>query len=130
MKNVKPMKGFSLVLIVVLLIGIGGCITSNTQNTPDASDKDNLPSSVPNTQQPSFMVDDVLYYSTGLKVSISVAESDYLGKITSVVSITEKPTKNGQANIPYEDAPYVKYQDGLALLMDKDWIYFKVWENI
>ena len=79
---------------------------------------------------PAIMVNDVLYYmSAGKALSIEVDESGYLGEITSVVSISGLPTENNQANIPFEGAPYIKYQEGLALLMDDEWRLFEVRDN-
>ena len=80
----------------------------------------------PNAQPPSIMMDNILYYSTGNEISIDIDEADYLGRITSVVKITQLPTENGQANIPFEDAPYAKYEEGLVVLMDEKWILFEI----
>lgn len=73
----------------------------------------------PNTPPPAFMLDDILYYSTGREVSIEVDEADYLGRTISI-DISEFPSKNGQANILFESAPYVKYQEGIVILFDTD----------
>ena len=71
------------------------------------------------------MVDQIIYYSTGRAIRLDVSEDAYLGKITSVVGISELPTKNNQANIPYDGAPYARYLEGLAVLMDEEWIFFE-----
>lgn len=83
-----------LLLCILLLIGIGGCgcERKDSQNPPGAL-------------VPSLMAEDTLYYTTGIEIKIKINESEYIGEITSVVSLTQWPEENGQANIPYEGAP-------------------------
>lgn len=103
------------VLAAFLVIGFSGCYMED----------DMIAAETPNAKQPSFMVDGVLYYTTGTRVIIEADENDHLGTITSVVSIDRWPTANDQANIPYEGSPYVAYEDGMALWMEDQWIYFE-----
>jgi hypothetical protein len=75
------------------------------------------------------MWDSIIYYDTGKIVSINADESEYLGFITSVVSITEMPAENGQTNVshlqPSVGAPLVKCGNGIALCLDIGWLYFE-----
>jgi hypothetical protein len=45
--------------------------------------------------------------------------------ISSVVNISKLPSENNQANIPYINAPYAEYQEGIVVLMDDKWIFFE-----
>jgi len=85
---------------------------------------DDSPAS-PNAGPPAIMVEDILYYSTGKEIPVKIDESAFLGRIASIVSISQMPTENGQANIPYADAPYSKYEDGIVVLMNEKWILFE-----
>lgn len=71
------------------------------------------------------MVDDTLYYSTGNEITAEIEESDFLGRIMSPCSISQLPTQNGQANIPFEGAPYAQYEDGIVVLIDEEWTLFE-----
>ncbi len=73
----------------------------------------------PNTPPPAFMLDDTLYYSTGREIYIEVDEADYTGRTISI-SLSELPSKNGEANLVFDGALYVKYKKGYAILMDTD----------
>ena len=98
-----------------------GCTAQNSTAQPDAT----APPNAPNAGPPAIMVDDILYYSTGEEIPVEIDESEFLGRIISTVSISQMPTENGQANIPFEDAPYAKYEDGIVLLMDEKWTLFE-----
>jgi len=106
---------YLLIMCVPLLLCFAGCEAKESEDTPDT----------PNAKPPSIMVNDVLYYSTGEKISIEIDESEFLGRISSVVDISKQPSSNDQANIPYEDAPYAEYQEGIVVLMDDVWILFE-----
>jgi len=120
-----------LIMSVICLLGLGGCEMTNFKLSPPSTNEQSslncneIPDPTPNTQHPSIMINNTMYYMTGRSVTIDANEEDYYGVITSVVASSEKPTKNGQANIAYEGAPYVEYQDGFALLMYDEWIYFE-----
>lgn len=86
--------------------------------------KDDL-ASAPNSGPPAIMINDTLYYSTGTHISVDIDESEFIDRITSTVSISQMPTENGQANIPFENSPYAKYENGIILLMDNQWILFE-----
>lgn len=88
-----------------------------------------IPAEEPNACLPVIMVDDNLYYIAGSRISVEIDENDYYGKIISVVANDEVPTINGQANFPLEGAPYVKYQDGIAVLTDEEWHIFRMQDD-
>lgn len=103
-----------LILCVPLLLFVG-CGAKESKDTPDT----------PNAKPPAIMVNSTIYYSTGKEIVIEIDESEFLGHISSVISIAKLPSEDGQANIPYEGAPYAKYQEGIVVLMDDVWIFFE-----
>ena len=79
----------------------------------------------PNALVPTVMVDDVLYSIADREVFVNAEDSEILGRITSTVPVSELPTENGQANIPFQDAPYARFKNGVVLLMDGKWTFFE-----
>ena len=123
----------TLALFLVGILGLVGCnsiddMKSDRVITPLPS-SDEIITPPPSTLPPSIMVDDVLYYLAGYTVAIDVKEDEYLGLITSTVSLSFMPSKNGQSNYAPKGAPYVKYEDGMAVFMDDSWIYFEARNN-
>lgn len=72
---------------------------------------------------PAIMVDGVLYRSTGVPVSVQVDES----AARTVVSYTNAvPGMDGQTNFSQDlSAKYVQTSQGLAVLMEGEWILFR-----
>lgn len=72
---------------------------------------------------PAIMADGVLYWSTGVPVSVQVDES----AARSVVSYTNAvPGMDGQTNFSQDlSAKYVQTSQGLAVLMEEEWILFR-----
>ncbi len=101
-----------LYMFLLISIGVCGCEREESVNPPGSL-------------VPSVMMEDALYYTTGLEVEIEIDKSEYIGEITSVVSLAQWPEENGQANIPYEGAPYARYEEGIVLLIQGDWILFE-----
>lgn len=110
MKEVKK-----LLLAAVLLLCLAGCGTTRTEPiTP----------TTPNTHLPSVMYDDTLYLSTFKQIPGEVDSSAIIGNISSTVPLSQLPTENGQANFDALDAPYALTDEGLAVLVDSEWILF------
>lgn len=78
----------------------------------------------PNAQRPAVYVDGMLYYSTGYEAPKEELSIEVLGYISSVLSLSELPAKEGEANIPFEGAPYTSCGEGIAVKMDEVWILF------
>lgn len=112
---IKKYVCFLSFLTLLCFMGCTGC----------SSDKEDDSVESPNALVPSIMVNDVIYYTTGKEVIIDIEEDEYMGRISSIIPIKELPSKNGQANIPFKNAPYAVYQDGIIILMDNAWILFK-----
>lgn len=79
----------------------------------------------PNTCPPALMLDGQLYYFTGEAVETDMEERDATGRIVSIVAASEMPKENGQANIPFQSAPYAKYGDDLIVFMNDEWMLFE-----
>ncbi|MBE7004076.1 MAG: hypothetical protein E7425_07300 [Ruminococcaceae bacterium] len=78
----------------------------------------------PNTYLPSVMYDGSLYLSTFKQISGEVDSLAIVGKVSSTVPLSQLPTENGQANFEALDAPYAITDEGLAVLVDSEWILF------
>ena len=76
-------------------------------------------------RRPMIMVDGVIYLDTGKQMPVEMEESAFLGTITSSVDGSEMPTQNGESNFGCEGAPYAYLDDGLAVLLDNEWVFFE-----
>jgi hypothetical protein len=77
---------------------------------------------------PSIMVDGLLYYYNGTTRNVILENEDYSGFVKTVVEETKYPADNDQINRPYKGAPYLKYEDGIVVLLDGYWGYFELRE--
>lgn len=79
---------------------------------------------IDNTCPYSVMIDDSIYYSTGTQPD-NIKDVKIIGKIISVIPENQMPSKNEEANIGTVDAPYGKYDDGIVVLINDEWILFE-----
>ena len=76
---------------------------------------------------PMIMVEGELYQDIGLpKHNITVEDDQILGYISSVVSITDVPKQDGEANYEISGAPYARwsdadYPDAIIVYHDRAW---------
>lgn len=82
----------------------------------------------PNAYLPQVLIDGTTYYLKGTRhtsdLNVIINESEYLGRIESVVALTRIPTENKQANFGIEGAPYSVYENGIVVLWDGIWTLF------
>ena len=122
---------FLCALSLLVLLSVWGCKQPIARETSSiASSEPTCTSPLeyppPNQATPSFIVNRVLYFTTGLSLDIEASEKDYEGRITTSVDSTKLPTEDNQTNqLYYMDNPYVKYEDGYALLTKEGWVFFK-----
>ncbi|MBQ8821417.1 MAG: hypothetical protein IJZ82_02130 [Lachnospiraceae bacterium] len=83
----------------------------------------------PNSQRPSINVGGTIYHSTGYEAPKEELSAEVLGYISSVVNLSELAEKDGEANIPFEGAPYALCGEGIAVKMDEVWTLFLPAEN-
>jgi len=84
----------------------------------------------PNTRHPSIMVGDTYFFLSGASIDADIAESDYLGMVTSTVPLTEIPTIDGQSNFVAEGTPYAAHPDGIIVLIEGRWVIFQTWDDV
>lgn len=84
--------------------------------TPDA----------PNAMVPSIMYEGSLYRTTGKAIPAEVDESAIVGEISSVVPLSQLPTKDGEANFGQIGDPYAITRDGLLVIMNHEWVLFEL----
>ena len=73
---------------------------------------------------PALKAAGILYVSTGDPIKGTISEEDIAGRTKTY---TDKlPKRNGQSNILSENGlPYAPWEDGLAVEVDGEWIFFK-----
>ena len=130
-------KTIALCLIAILILPtcVGCASPILNKHTPSIKNAENTQVTIspdsPNTYLPQVMIDDVIYMIHGdpyLSIDY-LPESFYKGQILSTVSLSERPTINGEANFNVEEGtPYASYGDGYIVLWNDVWTLF-VTEN-
>jgi hypothetical protein len=110
--------------IIAILLALSLILTACGEPEPDP-----ITPAAPNARQPSIMVDDVYYFISGINANVEIDESDYLGKITSTVPLSEIPVENGHSNFVAVGTPYAEYENGIIALIEGKWVIFEVWDD-
>ena len=79
----------------------------------------------PNAMVPSIMYEGSLYRTTGKAIPAEVDESAIVGEISSVVPLSQLPTKDGEANFGQIGDPYAITSDGLLVIIGHEWVKFE-----
>ena len=79
----------------------------------------------PNAMVPSIMYKGGLYRTTGKAIPAEVDESAIVGEISSVVPLSQLPSKDGEANFGQIGNPYAITNDGLLVIMNHEWVIFE-----
>ena len=95
--------------LVLLVIGL-----------PKAAD----PAETPNTLPPTIFTDGMRYVSTGRTMPAEIDPSAIIGRVTGVVHGSQQPTEEGVINFPAPDALYARVADGIAVLIEEEWVLF------
>lgn len=104
-----------LLVFALCLVFIGCGKTAPEEGIPDT----------PNMQVPCIIYQGVMYRTTGeLILDVDVDESMIAGEISSVVSGTELPTKNGEANFGKVGTPFAVVSEGLAVRINNCWYLY------
>ena len=116
---------------MILSISILTCLTAcNNDISEDIIPNNNLSDEkvvdeTPNVLLPSVMINGKIYYLFGEEAATVPDENSYSGRIKSVVSLTEFPTKDDEANFEPVDSPYVLLDDGNAIVwFNGRWMLF------
>lgn len=118
-KSYKYLYVFSF--IVIFNISSIGCSIINKKLNADNTNT----TQSPNSYLPSIMINEQLYFYSGTKIdSENFGNDNYDGTIISIVSLSQRPNNNNEANIDVMDAPYIFYENGIALLWNNEWSYF------
>lgn len=113
--------------LIAFLLAISLCLTfiGCGKTAPDVTEREEGMPDKPNVQVPCVVYQGVLYCTTGeLILDVDVDESMIIGEITSVVDMTELPTKDGEANFGQVGMPYALVSEGLAVRIDNFWRLF------
>ncbi len=109
-----------------------GFANGHRDPTPDSGpigqpdDGASAPPAAPQTVADALviMVDGHLYFSMGGALAAEPSRQELLGEITSTVPAGTLPRQDGQANFLCSGAPYARFESGMALLLNDEWIYF------
>lgn len=129
----KKQKMAAYVVLLVTLLAATGCNKENTEGTisddvvaesvTDEKPVGELPET-PNTMIPAVMVDDMLYFDTGY-ISCMMRCGVLDEMITSTVSKTQLPEKNGEANFDgAEGFQYGADEGTIEVYMNNEWRVF------
>lgn len=76
-------------------------------------------------RRPMLMVNGEIYMDTGKQMSADFDDMTMLGSITSSIGQSEMPKQNGESNFGLVGAPYLYWDDGLAVKLNDKWYYFE-----
>ena len=110
-------KYISIILAALCIFLIVGCSKSE-QGVPDT----------PNTMVPSIIYEGDLYRTTGKEIPAEVDESAIVGEISSIVPLTQLPTKEGEANFGQIGDQFAVTSNGLLVKMNHEWVVFELSE--
>ena len=94
-------KYSSIILSILCILILAGC-SKKEQKVPDTL----------NAMVPSIIYQGSLYRTTGKQIPAEVDESAFVGEISSVVPLTQLPTKEGEANFGEIGDQYAITSDG------------------
>ncbi|MCL2638311.1 MAG: hypothetical protein FWD48_08050 [Oscillospiraceae bacterium] len=120
--NIKALAVLFSLLLIFSACGETADVEAPVIHVPDTPDYP----PAPNARRPAIIVNDVIYLIM-VEIDIEIDESDYLGRTTSVVHLSEVPTENGQSNYVAEGTPYAEYEDGIVLLIAGKWMLFEAY---
>ena len=83
----------------------------------------------PNALVPSIVYGGKLYRTTGKQIPAEVDESAIVGRISSVVPLSQLPSNEGEANFGEVGDPYAITSDGLLVIMGHEWVMFELYED-
>lgn len=129
------MKRVSVIIIVVLICSVA-LFWITIETNPEIATKLGYASGsgklvevtpdAPNAMVPSIMYEGSLYRTTGKAIPAEVDESAIVGEISSVVPISQLPTKDGEANFGQIGDIYAITSDGLLVIMNHEWVLFEL----
>ncbi len=102
---------YFMALAAIVIILMAGCTQSEPAEKWD--------------RRPMLMVEGTIYLDTGKQMPVEIVDSAILGVIASSVDSSEMPAQNGESNFGCEGAPYAYLDDGLAVLLNNEWVFFE-----
>lgn len=108
-------KYSSIILSILCILILAGC-SKKEQKVPDTL----------NAMVPSIIYQGSMYRTTGKQIPAEVDESAIVGEISSVVPLTQLPTKEGEANFGEIGDQYAITSDGLLVKMNNEWTLFEL----
>lgn len=88
-----------------------------------------LPPDTPDATVPAIMYEGELYRSTGKEMPGEVDESAIVGRIGSVIPLSQLPANDREANFGQIGDPYAVTRDGLVVIVDHEWVLFEPFQK-
>ena len=111
-------KYTSIILAALCILFIAGC-----------SKNEHVVSDTPNTMVPSIIYEGNLYKTSGKEIPAEVDESAIVSEISSIVPLTQLPTKEGEANFGQTGDQLAITSNGLLVKMNHEWVVFELSEE-
>lgn len=105
-------KMIATLLCILMIVSLVGCGAKNVET--------------PNATVPSIVYNGEVYCTTGKQVPGEVDESAIVGKVTTVVPLSEWPNEEGQANFGEIGTPFAITSDGLVVAVNNEWTIFEL----
>ena len=104
-------KAVLAVLCTLLVLTLVGCGTKNTK--------------APNAPVSSFVFQGTLYCSTGKQIPAEIDDTAITGTVTAVVSPSQWPKQEGEANFGEVGTPFALTDEGMVSLLEQEWTVFE-----
>jgi len=115
------MRRYRYVTILLLLVSALTLFGCRKESSAPLS----VEASSPNAGPPAVMYNGDIYCTTGRKLPAAVAPEAIVGEITSTVSPSQWPAKEGQANFGETGDPYAITSDGFLVSFEGEWTLFE-----
>ena len=108
-------KIFAAALALICVLVLVGCSNAESNDTPN----------IPDALVPAVMYDGKINCTTGKQIPVEVDESAIVGKVISVVPLSQWPNEESQANFGEEGMPFAVTSDGFLVLVENEWTLFE-----
>lgn len=115
----------SSIFVVMIISTLSGCSKAVENQTDKSSefaysDKGEKWKGLDESWNGQVMLDGELYFYTPYKVPVKIEKKDILGEVKYLVGNYQVPSKNGQANFDIKGSKYARYEESMAVLIDKE----------
>lgn len=130
MKKISIML-LSSIFVVIIISTLSGCskIAENQTDKSNGLVNEGKWKGIDESWNGQVMLDGELYFYTPYEVPVEIEKKDIIGEVKSLVGNYQVPSKNEQANFDIKGSKYARYEESMAVLIDKEWLLFMNEEN-